>query len=311
MKQFNENDRLLIIGGTGFIGKNLIKRCLSGTRNIVSIGFNENDTFSGELNDVPVVEVDICDKQAVENFFYGREFDYVINLAGYIDHTPFFNGGRALITSHFSGLMNVFGALNREMLKSFVQIGSSDEYGGQPAPQHEGLRENPISPYSFAKTAATQLIQMLHHTEGFPGTVLRFFLVYGPGQDDRRFLPQIIKACLRNETFKTSAGEQLRDFCHIDDVTDAIISAALTEGARGRVLNIGSGRPVSVSEVINMVKDITGGGSPDWGRISYRPGENMALYPDVESARDILGWQASVSIEAGLKETIDWYKTRI
>ena len=82
----------------------------------------------------------------------------------------------------------------------------------RPPPQCEELREQPISPYSLAKVASTHFLQMLQRTEGFPAVVLRLFLTYGPHQDNRRFLPQIIQACLRDDEFAVSDGHQLRDF---------------------------------------------------------------------------------------------------
>ena len=163
----------------------------------------------------------------------------------------------------------------------------------------------------MAKTAASHFIQMLNRTEDFPGVVLRFFLVYGPGQDEKRFLPQIIKACLDNKKFKTSEGEQLRDFCYIEDVVKAIIVAATAREARGRIFNIGSGMPVAVKDVIRKVIKIAGGGKPLWGKVAYRKGENMGLYPDISQAKKILRWEPKTTLERGLTGTINWYKRNL
>ena len=122
-----------------------------------------------------------------------------------------------MIDAHFRGLQNILEVLPRSRLKRFVQIGSSDEYGDAAAPQHEKLREAPISPYSLAKVACTHFLQMLHRTENFPGVTLRLFLTYGPGQDSKRFLPQIIRGCLDDRAFPASEGEQIRDFCNVHD----------------------------------------------------------------------------------------------
>ena len=189
-----------------------------------------------------------------------------------------------------------------------MQIGSSDEYGNAPSPQNETMRENPISPYSHAKVAASHFIQMLYRTEGFPGVVLRFFLVYGPGQDDKRFLPQIIKGCLSNTEFKTSEGKQLRDFCYIDDAVNAIVKVAITQEAMGQVVNIASGTPVTIREVIEKVMTFTGGGKPLWGAHKYRKGENMELYADITLARHLLNWVPQTSLDNGLIKTIECYK---
>lgn len=296
-----------MVGGGGFIGGHLIKRCLQDTRNIVSLVLNDRKSSAG----VETINADLLDRSKISFVFSNKTFDYVFNLGGYIDHTPFFKGGRRLIEAHFSGLMNIIENLDPAALKGFVQVGSSDEYGSAPAPQSERCRENPIAPYSLAKAAATHLVQTLSRSEGFPGTVLRFFLVYGPGQDENRFLPQVIKGCLDNVEFKASEGGQLRDFCYVEDVVDAMITAAIRPQAKGQVINIASGKAVTVREVIEKVVNLTGGGKPLWGAHAYREGENMALYAEASLAKKLLDWEASTGLEEGLAKTIEFYKRRI
>jgi len=97
-------------------------------------------------------------------------------------------GGRKHLEEHFTSLKNLIEILPRDHLKAFIQIGSSDEYGNAPAPQHEGLRESPISPYSIGKVAATHFLQMLHRTENFPATILRLFLLMLKKAADSSFM---------------------------------------------------------------------------------------------------------------------------
>jgi len=297
--------RILIIGGTGFIGRHLAMRCLKDTPFVTCLGLNPQKSFS---SDMEFIHADIFDKGQLERVLCGRPFQYVFNLGGYIDHTHYFKGGRKIIEAHFIGLMNLLDCLNKDELKGFVQIGSSDEYGNLPAPQRETMRESPISPYSFAKTAASHFIQTLSNIEGFPGVILRLFLVYGPGQDEKRFLPQIITAFLKDEPVETSGGKQLRDFCYIDDAVEGIIKAAATDEAKGRVINIASGIPVSIRDMINKVAALIGKGRPVFGARPYRQGENMELFADISVAKDILQWAPAVSIDEGLRKTIEYYQ---
>ncbi len=297
----------MITGATGFIGKHLAARCLQDTPHVFRLSFCGNGAVEEDGKCKSVVRADLKDKSGLRAVLGENNFDYVFNLGGYIYHTPYLGGGRELLEVYFTGLMNLIDCLNTEKLKGFVQVGSSDEYGDLPSPQREDMRERPISPYSAAKTAATHFIQMLARTESFPGVVLRPFLVYGPGQDNRRFLPQIIKACLRNEEFKTSAGIQLRDFCYVKDVAEAMILAATTLAAKGAVINIGSGVPVTIKAVVEKLVGMAGGGKPLWGTIPYREGENMELYPDTSLARKLLGWEPVIDFDTGLKQTVDYY----
>ena len=167
--------------------------------------------------------------------------------------------------------------LPRNKLKRFVQIGSSDEYGNAPAPQNEKMREQPISPYSLAKVASTHFLQMLYRSENFPAVTLRLFLTYGPGQDVKRFLPQIIQGCLNNADFPTSAGEQIRDFCFVEDAVRAVTQALTVPEAIGEVFNVASGEQVKIRTMIEIVCALTGSGKPLYGEVPYRPGENMEL----------------------------------
>ena len=130
----------------------------------------------------------------------------MVNLGGYVNHTLFQEGGRQQVEEHFTAIQNLITVLSRKKLQRFIQVGSSDEYGNAPAPQHEHLREAPISPYSLGKVATTHFMQMLHQTEAFPAVIFRLFLTYGPGQNEERFLPKIIKGCLNDRSFPTSAG---------------------------------------------------------------------------------------------------------
>lgn len=308
MTYFKSTDKILIVGGTGFIGRHLVRKCLEYTHYVTCLGFSGNTDKTALGDNIEFIKCDVTERKQLLSVLNNKHFDYIFNLGGYIDHAPYLKGGRKVIESHFVGLMNLLDCLDIKKLKGFVQIGSSDEYGNAPSPQRETVREMPISPYSFAKAAATHFIQMLSMTEGFPGVVLRFFLVYGPGQDNKRFLPQIIRGCLRDEMFNTSEGKQLRDFCYIDDAVDAMIKAVVTQGAMGHVINITSGFPVAIKEMIQKIISLTGGGKPVWGAHPYRKGENMELYADISLAKSLLGWEPHTSLEEGLKKTIDYYR---
>jgi nucleoside-diphosphate-sugar epimerase len=292
---------ILIAGGSGFIGRALAATCLDmGWRvTVLSRQSHSPPANTGARQ----IECDVRDPRALKESLSGESFDYAVNCAGYIDHALGGAQARETFATHFHGLENLVEVLDQATLKGFVQIGSSDEYGGAPAPQREDLREAPISPYSLAKTAAAHYVQMLHRNHGFPGVVLRLFLVYGPGQDARRFIPQIMRGCRAGSRFETSEGGQLRDFCYIDDVVAGILKALETPAARGEVINLGSGEPRSIRSVIDDIVSLAGKGEPVYGARSYRPGESMALYPDITKARTILNWQPETEFREGLART--------
>ena len=198
------SERLLVVGGTGFIGRNLVLNAIKHGFEIVVLSLHKPSN-NKMVEGVKYIQLDLTQSELKKGLL-GGSFDYVVNLSGYIDHCEFLEGGREIIQAHFDGVLNLIQLLDWTKLKRFVQIGSSDEYGNHPAPQHEEMRELPISPYSLGKVASSQFLQMLHRTQGFPAVIIRLFLTYGPGQDNKRFLPQIIQGCFSEGDFPTSAG---------------------------------------------------------------------------------------------------------
>jgi nucleoside-diphosphate-sugar epimerase len=298
-----KNGKLLIVGGTGFIGRAVAKETIKRGFEVTIISKN-NYPKSKQLKDAEYISVDITNKDDLLFALKDKVFCYVLNLGGYINHASYFDGGSEVLKVHFNGTMNLVSCINKTNLQGFVQIGSSDEYGANIAPQNESQRELSISPYSFAKAASTHFLQMLYRIEGFPVVILRPFLVYGAGQDDNRFIPQVIQGCINNDKFPTSAGEQFRDFCYIDDIVDVILLALINKDIHGEVINIASGVPVSIKEVIILIKSLIGSGSPQFGVVPYRDSENMALYADISKAKRILDWSPKVNLVDGLKKII-------
>ena len=298
---------LLIVGGTGFIGSYLANEALSRGFEVTVLSLNSKNLKQNDIN-VEYLFADITNLGKLSKVLNKKLFHHVVNLGGYINHSSFSKDGCRVFDVHFMGMYNLVRCTNHRELKSFIQIGSSDEYGSNSAPQNENQREFPISPYSSAKTAATYFLQMLNRTENFPAVILRPFLVYGPGQDKSRLIPQIIYGCLDNNKFPVSQGEQLRDFCHVSDFINAIFSSFGNNNAYGEVINVASGSPISIKEVVIMIQKIVGTGSPKFGEIPYRVGENMTLYADISKANKLLKWQPKIDLDVGLRKIIDRIK---
>jgi nucleoside-diphosphate-sugar epimerase len=302
------NKDLLVIGGTGFIGRHLLAHALKRGMSADSISLQSLvENSARKIDGVDYKSIDLLNVDELNYFLSERSYSYVVNLGGYINHNLNCDLDKTF-DSHFFGVVNLINSLNQRCLKRFVQVGTSDEYGGQPAPQNELMREMPISQYALAKTSATHFIQMLSRTQNFPGTIFRLFLAYGPGQGVNRFIPLVIANAIRNVEFATSVGEQLRDFCYIDDFIEAIFLAFDNDLVNGEVINIGSGVPVKVKDVVKSVVQKIDGGIPLWGRHPYRPGENMNLYADITKAQKILNWKPTCSLDFGLDETIRWFR---
>jgi len=301
------SNRLLIVGGTGFIGRDLVIKAVKKGYTTVVLSLNKPNVEQ-KIGNVEYLQADTTNFAQLQEQLSTANFEYVVNLSGYIDHISYLDGGSHIIDVHFGGLQNILKLLDWNVLKRFVQIGSSDEYGNLSAPQSEEMREAPISPYSLGKVASSQLLQMLYRTESLPTVTLRLFLVYGPGQDKNRFLPQIIKGCLLGSRFPTSTGEQLRDFCYVSDITDGILSVLTNDKVVGEIINLASGEPVAIREVVEQVQNIVGLGIPEFGKVPYRVSENMELYADISKARKLFDWRVKMTLASGIKETVKSFR---
>ena len=297
---------LLVVGGTGFIGYNLALAAKRKGWKVTSVSINKPKKHR-YINGVNYLKIDISNTKELKKKLVSS-FTYVVNLGGYVSHKSFEDKRDEITKAHFIGVVNLTKIFYKKKIKKFVQIGSSVEYGEIKAPQNENQHGLPNSPYALAKLAATQFLLMLYNTKKFPVTILRFFQVYGPKQDENRFLPQIIKGCLNNKKFPTSGGDQVRDFCYISDVINAIFLALVSKKVNGEIFNIGSGEPIKIKYVINQVLKIIGKGKAQFGKIKYRENENMKLYPKIKKARDKLKWRPKINFNHGIRLVINSYR---
>ena len=133
------------------------------------------------------------------------------------------------------------------------------------------------------------------------------YLAYGPKQDLNRFLPIIIDGCKKNKKFPCSKGNQFRDFVHVDDIVDIIMKSLTNKKAKGQIINVGTGKPRKIRNVIEQIKKISKGGYPQFGKIKLRKDEILKLYPNIKKAKNIINWKPKISFEKGLKSTIKFY----
>jgi len=301
---------LLVVGGTGFIGTVLLKKANQLGMETTSLSLHK-PTSINLINNTNYVITDTSNLENLEKIFLNKKFNYIVNLAGYINHDLISSGGFSIIESQLNLLNNLVSIFNSKELIRFIQIGSSDEYGLNKSPQTEAVRENPISPYSFAKLMNTHYLQMLNLTEHFPAVMIRLFLVYGPHQKFNRLIPFVIKSCLNNNKFNLSEGSQIRDFCYVEDVVDAIINSLLSNNINGHILNIGSGENISVKEIVKKICMLTKLGEPKFNKQFSRLIENKNLFPDISKAKKLLSWKPKTSLDVGLTKTILWYKEKL
>ena len=178
--------KILIVGGTGFLGHCLAKKCLKNNFHVISLSRKrpEKDRF---LKKVKYLYADISNKKQIKNKL-NLKFNYIVNFGGDVDHH-----GKNTYKSHYNGCKNLTDILKKKKIEKFVQIGSSVEYANQKAPHSEVNKNVKFSQlksiYAKAKFSSTNHLLRLFKKEKFPVIILRPYLIYGPGQDINRLIP--------------------------------------------------------------------------------------------------------------------------
>ena len=258
---------------------------------------------------------DLRDQMFVAETVSRYKPDIVLHLAAdktrSINHHEAF---RTVIETNVIGTLNLIEAcLTDPKLKRFIYLGTCEEYGFGRTPFNEQQPEMPISSYSYSKVAVTHLLRTLYRTRGFPIVILRPTLAYGPGQASDMFLPALIEALLRNQSFAMSRGDQTRDYIFVEELVRACM-AAMEADVLGKVINIGSGDTVSLRDVALLAARVIGNGSENllrFGALPYRSNEIMNYSVDITLARELLGWAPRFSLEEGMRRTVESYRNNI
>lgn len=297
--------KILIVGGTGFLGYHLAKKCLAKGWQVTSISAN-NPKKNRFLTKVKYLIVDISKKKTLQKKIKSN-YDFIVNFGGYVNHSDKLKTYR----SHYLGCKNLADFFLKKKIKSFIQIGSCVEYGHHKSPQNENIRTNIEklkSTYGKAKLAATNYLLEKNKKNSFPCIILRLYLVYGPRQDFNRLIPTVIKGCLEDSSFPCSNGLQYRDFLYVDDAINAIFKCLQNPNLFGEIINISSGKLIQIKKAILLIKKIIKKGEPDFGVIKLRKDEILKLYSNIYKAKTKINWTPRVKFVKGLKKTINFYK---
>ena len=298
-------NHILIIGGTGFIGFQITKKCLSKNWKVYSIS-SRPPSKTRYLKKVKYIIADISNFKSLKKKIK-RNFTYIVNLGGHVEHA----NKTKTYTTHYLGCKNIFNVFKENMPAKFIQMGSSSEYGFRKSPHKENLNCIPKSIYGKSKLLSSEYLLRMYKENNFPTVILRLYQAYGSHQDLNRFISIIINGCIKNEKFDCSEGKQFRDFIHVNDVIDSILKCLKHKSAIGQIFNIGSGRPRKLKDIIHKIQKISKGGYPQFGKIKLRNDEMHKIYPIIKKAKKLLGWKPKVNFEKGLKETIKFYKNEI
>lgn len=302
---------VLVTGGAGFIGVNLIYKLLSLNYDINLLIRPSTDLWRLKkiLSKLKIHKVDISNKQGLTEKITQINPQAIIHLATYSQYRNQ-EEFEQMIGINIRGTLNLLAASKNINYDIFINTGSSSEYGIRNKPMKEKDCLEPISFYAATKASASLLCQVFAKEYQKPIVTLRPFSVYGPYEEEKRFIPTIIKAIIKNEPIKLTPGKQRRDFTYVEDIVNIYIKA-LSCGKKlsGQILNMGTGIEYTNDEVVQTLFKVTGKQVKiEKGAFPKRLWDTSHWVADISKTKKLLNWKPKFTLEEGLRYTYSRFK---
>ena len=305
--------KVLVTGGGGFIGSHTVDRLLADghdVRVLDNFATGRRENLLDVRSDVELVEGDIQSYERVSNAVGGCEI--VIHEAALPSVPRSVQDPLTSNATNVTGTLNVLLASRDAGVERVVYASSSSIYGASPElPKHEALLPQPISPYAVAKLAGEGFCRSFREVFGLETVALRYFNVFGPRQDPlsqyAAVIPNFVTALIDGRPPRVFGdGEQSRDFTYVANVVEGNVLAMDADGVDGRVFNIAAGQRTSLNALLRTLERLTGHDvAPSYAE--PRPGDVRHSQADVSAAERDLGFRPEVSVEEGLRLTLDWF----
>jgi len=305
--------RALVTGAAGFVGANLVRHLLTEGHQVHVICRPESDLWRLDdiKDDLLMHKAALADKEILTACMEKVRPDWVFHLAAHGAYS-WQNDLERIISTNVLGTANLLYACAKTGCDAFISAGSSSEYGYKDHAPKEDECIEPNSEYAIAKAAATHLCALYAQKRGFPTTVLRLYSVYGPYEDKGRLIPTIIENGLKGKLPPLVDPTISRDFIYIDDTVAAFIAAAIQETKPGSIYNLGTGKQITLREVIALAREIFAiNEEPQWGSMPNRKWDTSVWVANNEKICRELNWQPKYSFKEGLAKTAQWYQTQI
>ncbi len=306
--------KIVIAGGAGFIGSNLVRYMLSQhpTYQVVVV---DKLTYAGNLSNLGdvrsnprfrFVRMDICDPE-VNDLVRGA--DVVLNLAAESHVDRSIEDASAFVNSNVVGTHRLLDACRRQHVPRFVQVSTDEVYGslGPEGNFEENSPVSPNSPYAATKAAADLLVLAAVRTHALPAIITRSSNNYGPFQYPEKFIPLMIAQAMAGKPLPLYGdGKNVRDWLHVEDHCRAL-DAVVHQGRDGEIYNIGGEFEIENLEVAYRILDLLGQPRTLLQFVSDRPGHDRRYAMNCTKIKSALGWRQQWTFETGLPATVRWY----
>lgn len=303
--------RVLVTGGSGFIGSHLVDRLLSLDAEVTVLTRQETTPWRlahlGGASALDIRRWVPTDTEALFDCFASVRPDVVYHLASHPDGNETYDQVQQVITGNVSVTVNLLEACRRYPVKLFVYADSTKVYGNQAVPYQEDTSPAPICSYAVAKLSGWQFCEFYRQHHNVPSVSVRPTLIYGPRQG-YNLINYVVESIVKGRhEIALMGGQQTRDPLYIDDAIEAFCGLpSVADQVRGRVINIGGGREYSILEITHRIArsmQVSIHVKADESQV--RSTEIWRSYCLSEEARDLMGWRPEVELDHGLKQTID------
>ncbi|MDD4899318.1 MAG: NAD-dependent epimerase/dehydratase family protein [Candidatus Omnitrophica bacterium] len=313
-----KNKNILVTGGAGAIGANLVNILSASNKNIIVIDDLSSGTPENILKNKNVVlyKDSILNDLLLKRIFLKsrNKIDIVFHLAALFANQNSVEHPEKDLLTNALGTLKLLDLSTKSRVERFVYISSSCVYGSAGVDLKEDLSFSLETPYAISKFCGEQYAHFYHHLYGLRAVILRYFNAFGPGDPPGRYrnvIPNFMLTALQGKPLKiTGTGDETRDFTYIDDIIRGTILAAEVKNATGHIFNIGSGREIKIRHVAELINCLSGNKAGikfiprrKWDKITRR-------VANIEKSRKILGYRPQISFDDGLKKTYRWFKER-
>ena len=311
-----EHKQVLITGAGGFIGSHLTEALVkAGAKVRVFIRYNSRDG-RGNLEDleprlleqIEMIAGDLRDADVIERSVKGC--DAVFHLGALVGIPYSYKNPREVVETNILGTFNVLTAARDHGVERIVHTSTSEVYGSaRYVPIDESHPLQGQSPYSASKIGADKLAESFYASFDLPVVTVRPFNCYGPRQSARAVIPTLITQALACQEIRLGNTDTLRDFTFVTDTAEGFIKAAQSSAGLGKVINIGSGKEISIGQLAQVITSTIQSKAKivvDEERVRPSRSEVNRLLADNRLAKETIGWEPQVSLEEGVRRTVAW-----